>query len=308
VIALTSTTLWSTTAIFISYLTSAYGVPPLTLAFWRNFIVALALATFFAARARPLLHLERHHWRLLTVYGLLLAAFNALWTISVVLNGASVATLLAYSSPAFTAVISHYTWGERLGILKTSALVLALAGCALVSGAYDLDRWQVNPAGIVVGLGTGIMFAGYAILGKVSSLRGINPWTATLYTFGVSAAFLLLTQRYDTLFFLNQSDVGGPALSGWLILAALAIGPTIGGYGLFTVSLVHLPATTAGLIDTLEPVLTAILAFLLLGETLSLSQIIGAGMIVSGVVLVAVSDRAITPASGRAGMQRSPSP
>jgi drug/metabolite transporter (DMT)-like permease len=295
-IALASTVTWSTTAIFISYLTTRFRMPPLVLAFWRNLLVVGALLAAIAVTARPLLRLERRHLPFFALYGLALSVFNALWTVSVALNGAAVATVLCYSSPAITALVARLWGGERLGRLKIGALVLSIAGCVFVSGAYDPATWRVNPAGALIGLTAGAAFATYGLLGKAASRRGINPWTATLYTFIFGTLFLLFVQRPDTLMWLSRPLAKGAAgwheaALGWGTLTLLAVGPTVGGYGLYTVSLAHLPVTTASLITTLEPVLTAGWAFCFLGERLTLPQFLGGGLVLAGVALVRLGER-----------------
>lgn len=296
-IALAATLLWSTTGIFIGYLTTRFHIPPLVLAFWRNLFVAILLFGTFALAARPRLRLSRRHVLFFALYGLVLALFNALWMTSVALNGAAVATVLVYSSPAFTTLIGWRRWGQQLDALKIGAVILSIAGCALISGAYSAAAWQVNPLGILVGLMTGALFAVYSLFGKTSSSKGINPWTSTLYTFAFATAFLLLAQRTDTLFWLSRPLAAGPdgwrkAALGWGIVALLAVGPTLGGYGLYTVSLTYLPAATANLIATLEPALTAVLAFFLLGERLNAPQLLGGGLTLIGVLLARLSERA----------------
>ncbi|NLE46124.1 MAG: EamA family transporter [Chloroflexi bacterium] len=308
-IAVTATVIWSSTAIFIGYLTTRFQMPPLVLAFWRDLIVTATLFGVIAVLARPLLHLGRQNIAFFAVYGLLLATFNALWTASVKLNGAAVSTVLAYSSPAFTALAGWRWWGERLDALKVGAVFLSIGGCVLVSGAYDPKVWQLNPTGIVIGLLSGVGFAAYSIMGKFSSKRGTNPWTATLYTFAFGSLFLLLVQRPDTILWLSHPlREGGAAwrevVLGWGIIILLSIGPTIGGYGLYTVSLTHLPAATANLIATLEPILTAILAMLFLGEQLAAIALIGGGMTLFGVVLLRLSDRAHQAQHRRGALRR----
>jgi 8-oxo-dGTP pyrophosphatase MutT (NUDIX family) len=70
------------------------------------------------------------------------------------------------------------------------------------------------------------------------------------------------------------------------VLILLAVGPTIGGFGLYTTSLNYLPASVANIIATLEPVMTAILAFVLLGERFTIPQWIGGLFIIGGVVVL----------------------
>jgi len=259
--------------------------------------VASMLFGVIALVARPLLHLGRQHLLFFVLYGFVLSIFNALWTASVALNGAAVAVVLVYSSPALTALVGWRWWGERLDALKIGAVVLSIVGCAFASGAYDRAAWQVNPAGIVIGLVSGVAFAAYSLFGKASSGRGVNPWTATSYTFAFGATFLLLVQRPDTLLWLSRPLAAGPdgwheAVLGWGTLILLAVGPTIGGYGLYTVSLTHLSATTANLIATLEPIMTATLAFCFLGERMAIPQLLGGGLTLTGVVLLRFSERA----------------
>jgi drug/metabolite transporter (DMT)-like permease len=105
-ICLTGTVLWSTTAIFIRYLTVTYDLPALVLAFWRDLTLALCLGLVFLLFRRSLLKLPSGQMRFMLAYGLVLSLFNSLWTISVVLNGAAVSTVLAYSSACWAAPLS----------------------------------------------------------------------------------------------------------------------------------------------------------------------------------------------------------
>jgi drug/metabolite transporter (DMT)-like permease len=302
-IAFVATVAWSSTGIFIGYLTTRFHIPPLVLAFWRDLIVAGVLFGVLALVARPLLHLGRRHVLFFVLYGFVLSVSHALWTVSVALNGAAVATVLVHSSPVFTALVGWRWLDERLDALKIGAVVLSIVGCVFVSGAYDRAAWQANPAGIVIGLANGVVFAAYSLLGKGSSRRGVNPWTATLYSFTLGAAFLLLVQRPDTFLWLSRPLAVGPggwheAALGWGILVLLSIGPTLGGYGLYTVSLTHLSTVTANLITTLEPVLTTGLAFCLLGERLTIPQLLGGSLVVIGVVLLYFDERVASVVDG----------
>ena len=292
-ICLTATAFWSTTAIFIGYLNTSYGLPPVVLALWRDLMVAGALAAAFAIFWPLRLRVDRRHMTFLILYGLLLSIFNSLWAASVAFNGAAVATVLAYSSPGFTAILGWRLFGERLGSWKVLAVVLSLVGTILVSGAYDPAAWRLNPMGVITGLLSGLAFAGYSLMGKAAAQRGINPWTTLLYTFGFASVFLLVFnllpgwaagKPWGDLFWL------GDAWIGWAILFILAVVPTVGGFGLYTVSLSYLQASVANLIATLEPVMTAALAYLLLGERMDTIQLFGGLVIVTGVVLLRISE------------------
>jgi drug/metabolite transporter (DMT)-like permease len=292
-IALTATAVWSTTAIFIRHLTEHYGMPPLVLAFWRDLFVALGIAAVLAIVAPRMLRVERRHWRFLLLYGFVLAVFNSLWTVAVALNGAAVATVLSYNSAAFTAVLAWRILGERLSGVKIAAVLLSLGGCVLVAGAYDPAVWRLNPLGLTVGLVAGAAFAVYSIMGRAAARHSIPPWTTMTCIFLCAAGFLLIFQALSSAFgglaVAPQLLWLGTSRAGWGVLIALALGPTAAGYGLYTVSLTYLPASIANLIATLEPAITAVLAYFLLGERLSLIQIMGGGAILLGVVLLRVT-------------------
>jgi drug/metabolite transporter (DMT)-like permease len=255
------------------------------------------LSLFYVTVRPQWLRVGRSHRKFLLAYGFLLSLFNATWTFSVALNGAAISTVLVYSSAAFTALLGWRIFGESLGPWKALAVLLSLAGCVLVSGAWSASAWHVNPAGIVIGLISGLAFAAYSLFGKAASNRGISPWTTLLYTFGVAAVFLL---GYNLLPAAWPAGTApsllwlGASLAGWAVLVILAIGPTVGGYGLYTVSLTYLPASVANLIATLEPALTAGLAFFFLGERFSAIQLSGGLMILAGVILLRLREGALT--------------
>ena len=293
-VAFISAVILSTTAIFIRFITQDYHLPALVLAFWREVIVALTMLVALGLLKPGLLRLERHHLRFLVWYGLLLAVFNSFWTLSVSLNGAAVSTVLAYCSTGFTALLGWWLLKERLDWSKLLAVVLCLGGCVFVSGALDPAAWRVNLLGIVTGILSGLLYAIYSLMGRSASQRGLNPWTTLLYTFGFAAVFLLgfnllgrgilpgaITRPADFLWL-------GNSWAGWGLLLLLAVGPTLAGYGMYNVSLTLLPSSVANLIVSLEPAITAVTAYFLLGERLTWIQVGGSLMILSGVVFLRI--------------------
>lgn len=292
--ALIATILWSFTGILISYLSREYALPSLVLAFWRDLALSLALALFFITFQPLRLRLPRSAWAFMLLYGFIVAIFNTLWTFSVQHNGAAVATVLAFSSPALTAILSHWILKEQITRIKLLSIGLSLIGTLLVSNALNADAWQVNALGILFGLGTGLAFAFYNLMGKTASDRDLDSWTSLLYSFGAATVFLLL---FNLIFdaasakpLLGEMLWLGDATLGWGLLILLGIGPTLGGFGLYTLSLNDLPATVSNLIATLEPILTAIWAYFIFGEQLTGIQILGGLLVFTGVLLLRVRE------------------
>jgi drug/metabolite transporter (DMT)-like permease len=304
-VAVISAVFLSTTAIFIRYLTQTYQIPSLVLAFWRDVFVVLTLLIGLGWRSPCLLRVKRQYLGYLIGYGFVLAIFNSMWTLSVALNGAAVATVLAYCSTAFTALLGWWLLKERLSWAKLLAVILCLGGCVLVSEAIDPAVWRTNLVGILTGVLSGLCYAVYSLMGRSASQRGLNPWSTLIYTFGFAGGFLLAVNLLPgnpipgvaahpmDLFWL------GDALAGWGVLLLLAAGPTVMGFGLYNVSLSYLPSSVVNLIVTLEPVFTAITAYFLLGERLSWVQITGSLLVLTGVIFFRIYEGWLAAISAR---------
>ena len=282
----------SMTAIFIRHLAQDYGLPALVLAYWREVIVAAALAAVFAIVEPERLCGVRGHTGYLVGYGLVLALFNALWTLSVTLNGAAVATVLVYSSAGFTGLLGWLILKEELTLIKMLVVALSLLGCALVVNVFNPSKWGLNTTGVIVGISAGLFYALYSIMGRLASQRELNTWTTLFYIFTFASMFMLgfnlllrgkipgaAARPADMLWL-------GNAWEGWLTLAVLAVGPTLMGYGLYNVSLRYLTSSTANLVVMIEPVFTAVFAYILFGEVLTAVQLLGGVMIMGAVAVL----------------------
>lgn len=296
-VALASAVVLSFTGILIRMISEDYHLPALILAFWRDFFVAL-FALFFLLLFKPkLLKIDTGQIPFLVLFGAVLALFNTLWTLAVTLTGAAIATVLVYSSAGFTAILGWWLLKETLGWKKITAVVFCLVGALFVSGATDAAAWQTNALGIVTGILSGLLYAGYSLMGRTAKHRQLNPWTALFYTFLFAAMILLAinllpfsfipatASQPSEMFFL------GTQWRGWLLLILLAAGPTLFGYGLYNVSLSLLPSSTTNLIVTIEPVLTSITAYFLLNERLTPIELLGSGLIMTALVILRLRRR-----------------
>jgi drug/metabolite transporter (DMT)-like permease len=284
----------SLTAIFIRHLTQAYVMPALVLAYWREVFTAAGLFVFFLVRNPRLIGGVKGHGKFLTGYGLVLAVFNALWTLSVSLNGAAVATVLAYSSAGFAVLLGWLILREPLTIKKILAAVMSLTGCALVVDALNPDVWQINMVGMGAGIAAGIFYALYSIMGRAASEKGLNTWTTLMVIFAIASVFMLCFNVFSFGVIPGAAETPADILwpggdwTGWLILFILAIGPTLMGYGLYNAALQHLESSITNLIVTIEPVFTAVIAYFLFGERFSATQVGGAVLIMSAVLVLRI--------------------
>jgi drug/metabolite transporter (DMT)-like permease len=295
-IALTATVSWSFTGVLIGYLSKTYSLPSLVLAFWRDLFLSLGMVVGLLVFSRARFHLARKHWGFMLLYGFALAIFNSMWTFSVQYNGAAVATVMAFSSPAMTAILSRIVYKEQFSRLKVLSILLSLTGIVFVAGAYEPSTWNLNPLGIIFGLLSGLMFAIYNLQGKHASDMQIDSWTALLYSFAWATVFLVFFNLGIDLFVAGKAPFAdmlwlGSSFAGWGILFFLGVAPTLGGFGLYTLSLRYLSPTTSNLIATLEPAFTAVWAYFLLSEVLTGTQFFGGVLVLAGVILLRFGER-----------------
>ena len=295
--AISSAVVLAMTGICIRYLTDTHGMEPLILAFWRNVLLVVPLLLILECSFPKLVEIELKNLPYLAGHGLILALFNVIWIESVRMNGAGVATFLVYSSVPFSAVLGRLLLSERLDFAKAAAIMTALGGCFLVSGAFSDGLGSSSISGLGIGLVSGFCFGVYSTSAKHLRERGLNSWTLMLYSFGCAALFLFLAQGVVSI---NNGKPFVPAaeylslgasLPGWSVLLLLAVGPTLIGFGLYNVSLGYLESSTVNLLATAEPPFTAVLAYLLLGERLTGPQLCGSTLIVAAIIILKTAGR-----------------
>ena len=274
--------IWATTGILVKYLLDHYGVAALAIAFWRDAFIALTCLLGLIVLRPRLLRIGPRELRGFGVIGVFsIGIYHALWITSIALNGAAVGTVLVYTFPTFVAVGAWLIFHEPIRRAQIAALVLALLGCALLVRAYDPAVLRLNWVGAVVGLIPGIGHAVY-ILFSQRSVQSHSPWTSLTYTMLFGALTLLVINLVGAP---QQMLAVGSTPAPWLVLLVLAIGPTLGGYALFTTSLQHIPGRIASLIVVIEAPASSLMAVLLLHERLELLQLVGLAMILIAIFL-----------------------
>ena len=305
--AIMSSLLLAFTGILMRILSADYGMPSLVLAFWRAALVVVVLVPILLCWRPHWLRLSRQQCLYYGGYGLLLAVFNALWTLSVALNGAAVATILVYSSVIFTLLCGWCLYGERLRPVEGGLILLSLWGCLQVCGGRDLLAQALNWHGLLLGLLSGLGYGLYTLAGRIATRRHYPVWNTILYVFAFSALDQWLFNQLvlislpemsslpsGSLWRLLQGSAGDlwylsvqsphPGWQGWALLWLLAAGPTLLGFGLYNQSLKRLPMGVVNLIVSLERVFTAVIAYGWLGEQLTPAQWGGALLVLVAIL------------------------
>ncbi len=282
-LTLAAAVVWAATSPGIKYLIETEHVPALAVAFWRDAFIALACVLALLAVRPRLLRVDRRALRSFALIGAIsIGIYHALWVFSIALNGAAVAIVLIYTFPTFVTFGAWLLFGERIRWPQVLALALALLGAALLVRAYDPAVLRVSWQGTLVGLGTGMAHAGYVLFSQ-RSVESRSPWTSLTYTMLFGALTLL------ALWFIAAAIGAAPAATPDIVravggtpgpwLLVLALGPTLGGYALFTIALRHLPGRIASLVAMVEAPMSVLIAVILLRERLEWPQIVGMALI-----------------------------
>ena len=269
---------WGTSGIFVKLVAAEVEISALSLAFWRDITTFTVLVLGLALLRPAWLRFRKADLRWLVALGGSLGIFHVFWNLGVFLNGAAVATVQQAAMPAIVAVAAWVIWRESLTWSKILAIILTFVGTVLVSGLDVLGQVQLSLGGLLVGLGIPVTYAAWNLFGK--KVRATyNPFTTLTYAFAFGALVLLPFQ-----FFTPQPwPVPGPAMVWFAALIALS---TILPFSVYTFALGRLPASVATILAMSEIAFVAVYAYVLLGERLTPSQILGAVLVVAGVLLL----------------------
>ena len=191
---------------------------------------------------------------------------------------ASLLSLLVYTFPAMVAVVATVRGRDRLDRRRTTALVLAVGGVGLVLAGAGVGA--LDPLGTALGLGTAVVYAGYVLVSEGVAARVRPQVLAALVATGAAGTLTAASAL------LGELRPGALTGAGWAWLACIAVVSTVGAVGLFFAGVTRVGATTASIVSTAEPVVTVLLALAVFGETLGGVQMVGAGLVVGGILVV----------------------
>ncbi len=264
--------LWGSLGV-VSRLILDAGVAPLELSVWRATIAGALFALHALRRGRT--RIARADLPAMGAFAVLgVSVFYLSYLFAVRTGGAALAAILLYTAPAWVAIASALWLHEPMTRPKLAALALTLAGVAFVAlGAGSLgDGVRIGPAAVGWGLLSGLAYASYYLFGKRYFTRYEAP-TLYMYVLPLGALVLLPAVHF--------SPKSG-ATWGWI--AFVGVVPTYLALQLYQAGLRRVEATRAVTVATLEPVIAALLAWLVWGEALRPLGYAGAALVLAGVL------------------------
>ena len=277
--------LWGTMGIFVRSL-GAYGFDSIQISALRLCAAALCFLLLLLARRGRGFRLQLRDLPLFLGLGVgSVGLMTCCYFAAIRMMTMSEAAILLYTSPIWVVLMSALFFHEKVTRRKLLALTLAFAGCALVSG---IGGGGLNPLGIVVGVGSGVAYGLYSILGSVA-LRRYPPETVSAYTFFIAALAVLAISRPVELV---QKMATANSLAG-LILLTLATGAVTAfvPFLIYTIGLNRVQASHAAILATVEPLVATVLGILVYHEQLRTATLLGIACILGAILALNVGGK-----------------
>jgi drug/metabolite transporter (DMT)-like permease len=233
----------------------------------------LAVIAWLSGTRRP----QREGFRVLMVIGVLQAVIAYTSLIALQYIPAGTLSFLFYTYPAWVAVIVRVRHSEPFTRQRLIALALSLVGVAVMVGSPAATA--LHPYGVLLALGSAVMYAAYVpLIGELQ--RGLTPpATAAYMAIGATSVFLL-AKVMNAGFDFHWNPVSVRSILG------LAIISTAAAFMLFLRGLRILGPVRTAIVSTIEPFCTALLGAWILGQPLTPSTLIGGVFIAAAVVLL----------------------
>ena len=280
---------WGFIGVFNRLLASA-GADMNNRVFVRNFFSLVLLTLVFAAFRRSVFHVKLRDLPifmgsgLISILTLSWVYFNCQMECSL-----AVAGILLYLAPSTVVLMSAALWKTPITRRKAAALLLALLGCALVSGVVG-GELTGTPRGLLFGVASAFCYATYTIFAHYGLAR-YDAYTMIYWTFVFAGLGSLL--------FLDRTSLA-PVLAtsrGIWGAVGLVLVATVLPYLFYTKGLEGVEGGKASIIANVEPVVAALNGVVLFHERLSVWVLLGIVCVLGTVVLLAKEDK---PQNGEA--------
>lgn len=275
---------WGTSGIFVNYL-EPYGFTSFQMTGVRAIVSFLCMLVYSVLRCRSAFRIKPIQLLLFFGIGVSLFFTASCYYLSMMMTSVSTAVVLMYTAPIYVMIFSVLFLKERLTRLKLVAVFGMLIGCALVSGV--VGGLKFDALGILIGAFSGVAYATYNILTKISVQRKIAPESVTLYGF--------LFMSLISLFVLEPVKVVKNASVAPIVTIPLLIGlgifTFVVPYFLYTLSMKHLSAGTASALAIVEPMAATLFGIVIFGEKPDLFSVFGIILILGAIFIIGKAEK-----------------
>lgn len=279
--ALLAVVLWSGNFVVASGLSES--IHPFSLAFFRWSTAALVFTPFaLKSVKKDYKIIKKHFWYILLTAAVGISLFNTLIYFAGHTTTALNLSLIALTFPIFILIISVFVFSEKISWLRFLGIIIVLIGVLLIISKghlavlLDLKFNSGDPLMLLAAF----TFAVHSILIK-SKPKALSIISLQYCTFLLGALVLLPFYLFSE----NQQSVLDLDHSVLLIILYIAVCSSIISFVSWNKAIDKIGASTAGMIYFLMPLFSGLLAWIILGESLSIFHLISAFLIVFGIML-----------------------
>ncbi|OUN71954.1 DMT family transporter [Barnesiella sp. An55] len=256
------------------------GVSVNSVVFYRFAISALLVGVVLLAK-RESLRIEKRQLPVIAGFAFLYAATSFLLTQSYLYIPSGLATTLHFLYPVLVTILMVVFFKERLSVPVAVATLLALGGIYLLSGS---EGGEINPTGMALALTTVLTYASYIVGLNRSSIGRIDSLKLTFYILATGSLFFLAN-----LLVRGEGLAPVPSWTTGIDLFLLALVPTLISNLTLILAVKHIGSTTTAVLGCMELLTAVVMGILFLGESCSLIQAWGIGIILVAVTTVIVA-------------------
>jgi DME family drug/metabolite transporter len=212
------------------------------------------------------------------------AASNYLYYLAIQRTNVATAIILQYTAPVWVLLYTVARGAQRPSLRRSSAVGLAVVGCALAVGLIGSAGFRMDPVGVAAALLAAFSFAFYNVGGH-KVLARYDRWkvllwvlvgTSTFWGF-VNPPWKIIAAHYDW--------------RQWGFMLVFSLVSVLGPFSCYFAGLQHLEPTRAIVVSCLEPVFSIAITAVTLGELVRPTQTVGIVLVLVAIVLIQLPER-----------------
>ena len=259
-------------------------IDPVTLTMLRSLMAAVALLLIAVVR-KTKFKFQKKDYRMIVFLSFLAIPVNQfLFLLAMKYTTPTNAALLYGSTPAVVLLISHLMGREHVNWKKGLGVAIAFCGIFIIVFENGIDFRSDYAIGNLLLLIAVLAWSLYTIQGRVLVLR-YGAFTTSSTTMIIGTVMFIPIGIYETF----NYDYSTLTINNWGGLLYLSLGTSIFAYLLWYYALSRITATKVAIFANLQPILTTLLAMMLLGQTITSTFIVGGSIALTGVALTQYS-------------------
>lgn len=242
------------------------------------------MAVLILATDRRLFRVKREDAWMFFLSAFSMVALNLFYTVSVGGASLSLAAVLLSMSPIFMLIMAKVMFGEAITLRKIGCMILAIAGCILVSGLLEGSD-SVSIRGIASGVAAAFFYALYGIMSKRAASSGYGIYTILFYSLLISALVLLPFSSVAAVV-----DYGSESIGDALFIILQAAFSSVVPYIFYTIAVTRGDAGTGSLLAACgEPMAAAVFGLIFFIEIPSPLMVFGMFLAIVSISLMCYS-------------------